>query len=217
MSGPESASIRNGGDEDTMYVLAASYDSLDRAIGDYEAVKALYREVKTSNDFDAAVIEMDDEGKVHIAKKHEQPTRHGAAVGLGWGLAAGAVAAIFPPVGILGALAVGGTAGASIGAVTGHAHDHMKRGDLKDLGDVLDDGRAGLIVVYATNMADQIAANIKAANRIVSKATDMAADQLAADMRRPSRRRSPLRELVTGSPGKRTRVHTRTGRGAGGH
>ena len=28
-------------------------------------------------------------------------------------------------------------------------------------------GRAGLIVVYETNLADQIAANIKAANRIV--------------------------------------------------
>ena len=59
----------------------------------------------------------------------------------------------------------------------------MSRGDLKELGDSLDTGQAGLIVVYETNVADQVAANIKAANRIVSKATDMAADQLAADMK----------------------------------
>ena len=44
-------------------------------------------------------------------------------------------------------------------------------------------GQAGLIVVYATNMADQIAANIKAANRMVSMATDMAADELAEEIK----------------------------------
>ena len=60
----------------------------------------------------------------------------------------------------------------------------MSRGDLKELGETLDAGQAGLIVVYETNLADQVAANIKAANRIVAKETDMAADQLAADMKK---------------------------------
>jgi hypothetical protein len=60
----------------------------------------------------------------------------------------------------------------------------MSRGDLKELGDLLDAGQAGLIVIYETNLADQIAANIKAANRIVSKVTDMEADQLADDMKK---------------------------------
>ena len=92
---------------DTLYVLAAAYDDVPAAVEDYEAVKALYYAVKTSHDFDAAVIAKDEAGKVSIVKKHEQPTRHGAAVGLGWGLAAGVAAALFPPVGILGALAVG--------------------------------------------------------------------------------------------------------------
>ncbi len=168
---------------DTLYVVAASYENVDDAIADYEAIKQLYYAVKTSDDFDAAVIEKDDEGKVHIVKKHEQPTRHGAAVGMGWGLAAGVVAALFPPVGILGALAVGGGAGAAIGAVSGHASGGMERDDLKEVGQVLDDGQAGLIAVYATNMADQIAQNIKTANRIVSKATDMQADALAAELK----------------------------------
>jgi uncharacterized membrane protein len=168
---------------DTLFVAAASYDSIDDAVADYEAVKALYHEVKTSHDFDAAVIAKNDRGKVEIVKKHEQPTRHGAAHGLGWGLAAGLVAALFPPVGILGALALGGGAGAAIGAVSGHVTGGMRREDLKELGELLDDGRAGLIVVYATNMADQVAANIKAANRIVSRETDMAADDLARDLK----------------------------------
>jgi len=167
---------------DTLFVAAASYDSVDAAISDYESVKALYAEVKTSHDFDAAVIAKDDEGGVRIVKKHEEPTRHGAAHGLGWGLAAGAVAALFPAVGILGALTVGGGAGAAIGAVSGHVSGGMRRDDLKALGEVLDEGDAGLIVVYATNFADHIAASIKAANRVVSRETDMAADQLALEL-----------------------------------
>jgi uncharacterized membrane protein len=169
-------------EKDTLYVIAAAYDDVDEAVADYEAVKALYREVQTSHDFDASVIAKDPDGKVRIVKKHEQPTRHGAAVGLGWGLAVGVAAVLFPPVGI--GIATAGATGAAIGGVAGHASKGMSRSDLKDLGETLDAGQAGLIAVYAANLADQVAANIKAANRVISRATDMAADQLAEDMRR---------------------------------
>jgi uncharacterized membrane protein len=167
-------------EKDTLYVIAAAYDDVALAVADYEAVKELYREVRTSHDFDAAVLAKDENGKVHIVKKHEQPTRHGAAVGLGWGLAVGVAAALFPPLGI--GIAAAGGAGAAIGGVAGHASGGMSRGDLKDLGETLDTGQAGLIAVYETNLADQIVANIKAANRLIYTATDMAADQLAADL-----------------------------------
>jgi hypothetical protein len=53
-------------DKDTLYVIAAAYDDVDVAIADYEAVKALYREVRTSHEFDASVIAKDAEGKVRI-------------------------------------------------------------------------------------------------------------------------------------------------------
>lgn len=168
-------------EKDTLYVIAAAYDDVDAAVADYEAIKALYREVRSSHDFDASVISKDEDGKVKIVKKHEQPTRHGAAVGLGWGLAAGVAAALFPPVAI--GIAGAGAGGAAIGAVVGHATGGMSRGDLKDLGETLDAGQAGLVVVYETNLADQVAANIKAASRIVSKATELAADQLAEDIK----------------------------------
>ena len=168
-------------EKDTLYVIAAAYDDVDSAVQDYENVKALYREVKSSHDFDASVIAKGEDGKVSIVKKHEQPTRHGAAVGLGWGLAAGVVGVLFPPVGI--GIAGASAGGAAIGAVVGHAAGGMSRGDLKELGDTLDAGQAGLIVVYETNLADQVAANIKAANRMVSKMTDVRADELAEEIR----------------------------------
>lgn len=169
-------------DPDTLLVLAASYDNVAEAEADYEAVKALYYEIKTSHEFDAAVVARNEDGKLEVVKKHEQPTRHGAAHGLGWGLAIGAVCAILPGVGLLGALAVGGAGGAAIGAVTGHIRGGMDNSDLKELGAVLDQGQAGLIVVYATNMADQVAANIKAVNRFVSKEIDANADELAKQL-----------------------------------
>jgi len=166
-------------EHDTLLVLAASYDDLAAAEDDYEAVKALYYEgVGSSHDFDAAVIARDKDGKVEVVKKHEQPTRHGAAHGLGWGLAVGAVCAILPGVGVVGALAVGGGAGAAIGAVTGHMKGGMDDQDLKALGDVLGQGQAGLIVVYATDVADAVAENVKAVNKHVSKEVDANADEL---------------------------------------
>jgi len=179
-------------ENDTLYVIAAAYDDVDLAVADYESVKALYREVRTSHDFDAAVIAKDENGKVHIVKKHEQPTRHGAAVGLGWGLAVGVAAALFPPVGI--GIAAAGGAGAAIGGVAGHASNGMSRGDLKDLGETLDAGHAGLIAVYETNLAEQIVANIKAANRLIYAATDFAADQLAADLAQAEQTPVPKQE-----------------------
>jgi uncharacterized membrane protein len=190
-------------ENDTLYVIAAAYDDVDVAIADYEAVKALYREVRTSHDFDAAVVAKDEDGTVRIVKKHEQPTRHGAAVGLGWGLAIGVTALLFPPVGI--GIATAGAAGAAVGGVAGHASRGMSRSDLRDMGEMLDTGHAGLIAVYAANLADQVAANIKAANRAISRQTDMAADQLAADMRRAdaemeAERRAPVPQQAPRSP-----------------
>jgi len=167
-------------EKDTLYVIAAAYDDVDAALADYEGVKTLYRAVKSSHDFDAAVIAKDEDGRVRIVKKHEQPTRHGAAVGLGWGLAVGVTAVLFPPVGI--GIAAAGATGAAIGGVAGHASGGMSRGILKDLGETLA-GEAGLIAVYEFNLADQVAANTKAANRVISRETDMAADGLAADMK----------------------------------
>jgi uncharacterized membrane protein len=170
-------------EKDTLLVLAASYDRLADAEADYEAVKALYYSAAASHDFDAAVLDRDADGKVRVVRKHEQPTRHGAAKGLGWGLAIGAACALFPAIGIVGGLAAGGGAGAVIGAVTGHVKGGLDNADLKQLGEVLNKGQAGLIAVYAVNMADQIVASIKAQNRYVSKEIDANADELAKQLK----------------------------------
>jgi uncharacterized membrane protein len=86
---------------------------------------------------------------------------------------------------------VGAGGGAAIGAVAGHAHGGMTRTDLKELGETLDDGTAGLLVVYEANLGEQIAANIKAANKVLARETDMAADKLAEDLKQADKAVSP--------------------------
>ena len=97
-------------------------------------------------------------------------------------LAAGVAAALLPPVGILGALAVGAGGGAAIGAVTGHASGGMSRGDLKELGETLDEGTAGLLVVYEANLQEQVRATVEAARTMTARETGMASGRLAEDM-----------------------------------
>jgi len=153
-------------EKDMLVVLGASYNSVSDAEVDYEAVKAMYDNAGVGHDFDAAIVERGDDGKVKVAKKHEESTRHGA-----WtGLAIGALTAVLP----------------GIGAVTGHLQGGMSNDDLKQLGTVLENGEAGLIVIYATNMADQVAASIKAENRFVSDAIDADADELAKQLKAES-------------------------------
>ncbi len=162
-------------DKDTLFVLAAAYDSVSDAEADYETVKELYEEFGIGHAFDAAVLERGADGKVKVVDKHEQSTRHGA-----WtGLAIGALTAVLPGIG----LGVGAAVGAGIGAVTGHLKNGMSNDDLKELGTVLDKGEAGLIALYATNMADQVASNIKAENRFISDAIDADADELAKQLK----------------------------------
>lgn len=165
-------------ENDMLVVLGASYDSVSDAEVDFEAVKAMYNNAGVGHDFDAAIVERGEDGKVKVAKKHEESTRHGA-----WkGLAIGALTAVLPGVGFGVAAAVG----AGIGAVTGHIKGGMSNDDLKELGTVLENGEAGLIVIYAANMADQVAASIKAENRYISDAIDADADELAKQLKAES-------------------------------
>lgn len=164
---------------DTLYVTAATYPDQASAFADYDAVYQLYKTLGTTTDFDAAVIEKDPKGRVKIVKTREEPSRHGAAVGLAWGLAGGLAAAIFPAIGIWTALAAGGATGATIGALAGHATAGMKRHDLKNLGELLDAGQYGLIVVYAANRADQIAKTLKTANMLKAELQNVAIGDLA--------------------------------------
>jgi uncharacterized membrane protein len=138
-------------------------------------VKALHTEADLIDAYDAAVVERRDDGKTKIVRKHETPTRVGGVLGGGVGLATGLVVALFPFAAVGGGLLVGATAGGAIlGAVAGHAAAGMSRHDLKELGEHLDAGQAGLVVVAIADMGAKV-------ERAMNRAAKLEQRQIKAD------------------------------------
>src|SRR5512132_4458399 len=135
-----------------------------------ELVKDLHTQAGLIDAYDAAVLERRDDGKVKIAKQHETPTRVGGVLGGGVGLATGLVVALFPFAAIGGGLLAGTTAGGAIlGAVAGHAAAGMSRDDLKELGEHLDAGQAGLVVVAVSDMGAKVEEAMARAEKVQAK------------------------------------------------
>src|SRR6185295_11645103 len=155
---------------DTLMVFVGVYDSAEEAQADYQAVHELHTEAGLIDAYDAAVVERRDDGKVKIVKKHETPTRVGGVLGGGVGLATGLVVALFPFAAIGGGLLLGTAGGGAVlGAVAGHAAAGMSRSDLKELGEQLDKGQAGLVVVGVSDVGAKIEAAMKKAEKLEKK------------------------------------------------
>jgi len=167
---------------DTFLLIAAQYDSEEAAVADYDGVKAVYHEHELIDTFDAAVVTKTPEGKVKIVRRHEQPTRDAAKGGLGVGLAVGALVALFPAVALGAGLLVGGAAGAGVGAVAGHAAAGLSRGDLKELGALLDAGQSGCVLVAATDLQDKLTKAINRANKKLEKQLKADPDAVKAEL-----------------------------------
>ena len=165
---------------DTFFAYIGVYANVDDALEDYDAVKLLHTEAGLIDAYDAAVVERKENGKVKIVKKHETPTRVGGVLGGGVGLATGLVIVLFPAAAIGGGLLLGTTAGGAVlGAIAGHAAAGMSRGDLKDLGEQLDAGEAGLVVVAVADMQSKLEAAMKKAEKVSAK--ELKADQKAIE------------------------------------
>jgi uncharacterized membrane protein len=163
---------------DTFFAYSGVYPNVQDALADYDAVHALHSKAGLIDAYDAAVVERRPDGQVKIVKKHETPTRVGGVLGGGVGLATGLVIALFPAAAIGGGLLLAtGGGGAVLGALAGHAAGGMSRGDLKDLGEGLDSGQAGLVVVAISDMEAKIEGAMKRAAKI--EARQLKADQKA--------------------------------------
>jgi uncharacterized membrane protein len=142
---------------DTLIAYVGVYEGVADAEADYQLVKDLHTEAGLIDAYDAAVVERREDGKTKIVRKHETPTRVGGVLGGGIGLATGLVVALFPFAAVGGGLLAATTGGGAIlGAVAGHAAAGMSRHDLKELGETLDEGQAGLVVVAVSDMGAKV-------------------------------------------------------------
>ncbi len=157
---------------DNVFVYIATYDFVDNAWLDYDAVKDLYsRGIITT--YDAAVVQKDADGKVSV-NKHEKPTQKA-----GWtGAAVGAVVGVLFPPALIASTAVG----AGVGALSGHLYEGMSRSDMKDLGEALDAGTAALVVVGKSDLAKQISKAVAHAQKTIDKELNIDAQDFDAEL-----------------------------------
>jgi uncharacterized membrane protein len=145
--------------DNPVFVFVGDYESVEDAKEDLEELKQLHREHVVGN-YDAAVVTKTEEGKVKIVDKIEKPTQHG-----GWaGLAVGAVLGLIWP-----SVLVGGLIGAGVGMIIGHFEGGVSRGDLKEIGEMLDDSEAALIVVGEATIERAIEDATKRAKKAMKK------------------------------------------------
>lgn len=155
-----------------VFLYAAIYDEVADAEADYEAVFDLHA-AGAIGTFDSAVIYKDEDGKVHVSKT-EKPTQHGAWTGAGVGALVGI---LFPPA-LIGTAIVG----AGAGGLIGHLSGGISRGDLKDLGEELEQGSAAVIVLGESKLEELLEKATKRANKLIEKQIDAEADALKREI-----------------------------------
>jgi uncharacterized membrane protein len=164
---------------DAVFIFIGTYPNEAAARADYDIVKDLHK-VGAVGTYDAAVVKKDLGGNVHV-NKDETATRHGA-----WGgAAAGAVVGLLFPPSIIASAAVG----AAVGAIGGHLWRGMSRADVKEFGDIIDEGQAALIIVGESTVEEAVhKAQLKADKRIAkqldvsAKDVDKAVQEAAGEL-----------------------------------
>ena len=158
--------------DNPMFLYVGEYESVDDAKADLDALKELHHEHVVGT-YDAAVVTKNEEGKVRIVDKIEKPTQHGGWAGLAVGAAIGL---IFPP-----SLLVSGLAGAGAGALIGHLRGGMSRDDVEEIGEMLDESEAALIVVGEATIERAIEEETRRAKNSMKKQVEAKEMERASD------------------------------------
>jgi len=155
-----------------VFIYAATYSDTDDAWGDYDILVELHAE-KLVGTYDVAVVNKDTNGKVHV-HKHEKPTQHGA-----WGgLAVGALVGVVFPAAFVGATVTGGL----IGGLGAHFKEGLSRGDVKELGEMLDGGEAAIVVIGESRVEEQLSKALTRAQRSFEKEVDADSKQFKKEL-----------------------------------
>ena len=145
-----------------VFIYAAMYADPAGAEADYNTLVELHAETLVGT-YDVALVTKDADGKVHV-EKHEKPTQHGAWGGIAVGAAVGVLAA---PA-IVPAALVGGV----IGGLGGHFRKGIPRADAKELGDLIEEGQATLLVIGESRLEEQLDKALTRAEKSIEKEID---------------------------------------------
>lgn len=154
-----------------MIVFAGLYNNVEDAELDFEGLKEL-KHMDFVGEYEAALFTKTDEGKVKVLNTDATERTKGAKAGVVTGAVLGL---IFPPTILMGA-----AAGAGIGALLGNFMKTMSRKDIKEIGELLDEGQVGIIFVGEATLE----AGMRKLLKRVAKEMKIAIDEDAEDMKR---------------------------------
>jgi uncharacterized membrane protein len=156
--------------DDLPYVAyIGAYGNVDDAKADFDAIKALHANMWIGP-YDGALFTKEVGGKVKILDRDSAVTGGAAVVGA---LTGAFIGLIFPPS-ILGSAAVIGTASAALG----HLFGGFKRKDIAEIGDMLDEGTAGIVMNGAATPEMGADLYMKRAAKVAKKQVDADAKEL---------------------------------------
>jgi hypothetical protein len=180
MRGKDSLTARSRLVSNQPVVLAvASYPCRETAVVDFRAVSAIEHQGGAGH-VAAAVVEKGANGWLEMVRHHS------TAMPLGFGVAllGGAITVVAAPLGItfLASLLVTSAQWAGAARIVGHFWHEVPRDLLRRMGNLLEAGQTGLVVVAVGHRADFISTNLShATSKIVS---DCVAADLEADFAR---------------------------------
>lgn len=126
------------GGSDRLKVVGAAYTDVADAMTDFAEMQYLYGEGEIG-EYDAAIVTKETDGTLVLSNGDASGRFKGAAAGA----VAGAVLGIIFPPSMLGLAALG----AGAGALAGHVKSHISRSDIKELGELLNPGESGILLV----------------------------------------------------------------------
>jgi uncharacterized membrane protein len=150
-------------DDTPIYAYAGAYAMEGDARADFEAIKDAHA-AGLIGKYDSALFTKKDDGKVKVKNTDSTARTKGA----GWGAAVGGVIGLlFPPTIIAGAIA-----GAAGGGLIGNVAKGWGHGDIKDLGETLDAGEWGVVLVCESTADVAVDRILKQATKAEKKVID---------------------------------------------
>lgn len=161
--------------EKKLAVVVATYENPESAQADYDAI---VREDRRDGEYKIVVgmVHRDESGRLHI-RRHNTSTE--SAV---WGgaLLGAAIGVLVPPLGsavvggsLIAGLAAGavldGAALAGLGGIMAHFWDTISSEDIAELGSVLRDGEAGLVLVAVDAPVEEVDRTVSRSTRRIAR------------------------------------------------
>jgi uncharacterized membrane protein len=145
----------------------AVYDQMPAAEADWDVI-----EENATN----GVLDLADAALVTREEDNIVPVKRQSHEGWGKGAVAGAIVGLLFPPSILG----GALVGAAGGGLLARMNRSLDRGDINDLGSVMDEGTIALVVVTSQDTADAVPRLLRRAKKQVTKQSSTAEDVMAA-------------------------------------